>query len=409
MFGKSKTSGNNRPPAIVTNAKNRIAYNIVRSLGEKGIDVYTADFVPHSMSFSSRYSKGNFLYPSPFRDQQGFVDCLRKRTLALKSCVLIPVFEETFLVAKYRHELSCHAKMVVPDYSQVLIAHNKDRWEPIARACGIPVPETYAVAELQAQSSRIDSLRYPLLVKPKQGGGAWAIKQVNSKKELLGLLGRDLYCGQSWNRFFIQEKINGESHCVAMLFNHGELRAQVTYRQLRDYPVTGGQATLRVSIRNPDAESYLKKLLQEMNWHGVCQADFVVEKKTDISYLIDVNPRFWGSLSQAIASGVDFPNLLYEIAVNGDVDPVETFKTGVVTRWLVGDLRTFFPALKNSKNKLDFIRQFFFSQGRSQLYDDFCWRDPLPLFMWCYDTAHKVFKHGSLQPVAHDSLDGIWE
>ena len=115
MSGKPKFAGNNSPPAIVTNAKNRIAYNIVRSLGEKGIDVYTADFVPHSMSFSSRYSKGNFLYPSPFRDQQGFVDCLKKRTSALKSCVLIPVFEETFLVAKYRRELSCHAKMVVPD------------------------------------------------------------------------------------------------------------------------------------------------------------------------------------------------------------------------------------------------------------------------------------------------------
>jgi predicted ATP-grasp superfamily ATP-dependent carboligase len=361
------------------------------------------------MSFASRYSKGSFLYPSPYRDQQAFVDCLKKRTEALKGCVLIPVFEETFLVAKHKHELSAHARMVVPDYDQILIAHNKDRWEPIARKLGIPVPKTYRTEDLRRVSSGLDRLPYPVLVKPKQGGGAWAIRKMDSTEEIQNLLGRDTYCERSWNRFFVQEKIEGASHCVAMLFNRGELRAQVTYTQLRDYPVTGGQATLRISLRNPDAESYLKKLLQKLNWHGVCQADFIVEKKTGVSYLIDVNPRFWGSLSQAIASGVDFPNLVYEIAVNGDVNPVETFKTGVVTRWLGGDLRTFFPALKNSKNKLDFIRQFFFSGCRSELYDDFCWKDPLPLFMWCYDAAHKVFKHGSFQPVAHDSLDGIWE
>ena len=62
--------------AIVTNARNRVAYNVVRSLGQKGVPVYTADFVPHSMSFASRYSKGHFIYPSPFREPDGFLSCL---------------------------------------------------------------------------------------------------------------------------------------------------------------------------------------------------------------------------------------------------------------------------------------------------------------------------------------------
>ena len=102
---------------IVTNAKSRIAYNIVKSLGKRGIDVHTSDFVPLSMSFASRYSKSNFLYPSPFKYQKGFIESLIKNITRLKTDVLIPVFEETFLISKYKTELMKHVKLVIAEES----------------------------------------------------------------------------------------------------------------------------------------------------------------------------------------------------------------------------------------------------------------------------------------------------
>ena len=392
-------------PVVVTNAKNRIAYNIVRSLGEKGIPVHTADFVSRSMSFSSTYSKGYFIYPSPFRDPTGFINCLIEKAKSIKNGVLIPVFEETFLVAKYKEELSRFWRFVIPDYEQVLTAHNKDRWEPIARKLGISVPHTISVEDVRKGSTTPEELRFPLLIKPKQGGGAWAITQINSATELDGLLAKDSYFERPWDRFFLQEKVQGPTHCVAMLFREGELRAKIGYKQLRDYPVTGGQATLRESVHNIDAENSLQTLLEELRWHGVCQADFIIEKETHTPYLIDLNPRFWGSLVQAIASGVDFPYLLYKIATEGDVDAVTTFKAGIVTRWIGGDLRTFLPSLSGAENKLRFISQFFMPKAKSTIYDDLNWNDPLPFCVWFFDAVSKMIKYRSLEPVAHDSLE----
>ncbi len=95
---------------LVTNAKNRIAYNIVRSLAAKGIEVFCADFVPRSMSFYSKYASGYFVYPSPFSEQQQCVECLIAKIKELKIDVLIPVFEELFLVAKFRNEFSACVK-----------------------------------------------------------------------------------------------------------------------------------------------------------------------------------------------------------------------------------------------------------------------------------------------------------
>ena len=395
--------------ALVTNAKNRIAYNIVRSLGKKGIPVYTSDFVSSSMSFFSRYSKGHFLYPSPYRKQEDFIVSLIQNCKRLKTDVLIPVFEESFLIAKHKEKIENCVRVVLPDYEQILFAHNKDRWEPLARRLGIPVPETFPIADLQSGKRCLSDLNYPVLMKPKQGGGAWAITQANSERELQILLAKATNEGLPWERFFCQEKISGETHCVAMLFNHGEMRAKVAYRQLRDYPVTGGQATLRVSIRSEAAEGHLQRLLEEMNWHGVCQADFIVDERTREPYLIDINPRFWGSLTQAIASGVDFPYLLYRIAVNGDVEPQTAFKTGVATRWIGGDLRGFLPLLRMSRFKAKFAKEFFFPSTGVELYDDFSWGDPLPFFAWCADAVLKMVRNRSLQPVAHDSLEGVWE
>lgn len=394
---------------IVTHARNRIAYNVVRSLGRRGIRVYTADCVPRAMSFASRYSKGHFVHPSPFTDPEGFIARLIEEIERLKIDVLIPVFEETFLVAKHCARLSDRVAMVLPSYQQILFAHNKDQWAQTALTLGIPVPASWSIEKLRSGQLRARDLRYPLLVKPKQGGGAWGIRQVDTPDALQTMLDGERCGDQPWDKFFVQERIQGETHCVAMLCNRGRARAMVTYQQLRDYPATGGQATMRVSIRSPAAEAHLQQLLESIAWHGVCQADFIVDATTGAPYLIDLNPRLWGSLAQAIASGVDFPYLLYRMAREGDVEPVAGFRTGVVTRWIGGELGTFLPHLRQSQAKLRFMKSFCFPRARTALYDDFSLSDPLPFIAWMSDAALKALKFRSLKAVSHESLEGVWD
>lgn len=396
--------------AIVTNAKSRIAYNVVKSLGQKGVTVISADFVPWSMSFYSRYSKGNFIYPSPFaKDNEKFIDCLIENIERYKARVLIPVHEETFLVAKYRERLAGLVGLVVPEYEQILLAHNKDRWEALARGLQVAVPETFDPLDVCKTPALAGELPYPLYIKPKQGGGGWGMTLVNSPGELLQHTCRESYCNRSWDRFYLQRKIEGETHCVAMLFNKGGMRAKVAYKQLREYPLRNGQATLRISIESPRAEYDLQRFLEHIGWHGVCQADFIVEKASGISYLIDLNPRFWGSLAQGIASGVDFPDLYYRIALDGDVAPVNGFKTGVMTRWVGGDLRAFVPLFREAGDKLAFLKRFFFPAKGIVYKDDFCFRDPLPFFTWYVDAFSRVINNRSVRPCVHDSLEGVWE
>lgn len=398
---------NNAMKVLVTNAKNRIAYNIVRSLAAKKIDVYCADFVPRAMSFYSRYTAGHFIYPSPFSDQDGFIKCLISNIKKLNIDAIVPVFEELFLVSKHKTELLKYVKMAVPDYFQILIAHNKDRWLSIAEKLQIPVPKTFSIEGLDANQAVMDDFSFPALIKPKQGGGGWGLKQVKSASEIRDCMSLDAYEGQPWERFILQEWIEGKTLCVAMVFNHGQLRGKVSYQQIREYPFFSGQATCRISISNKAAEDNLQKLLEHLAWHGVCQADFIIENETQIPYLIDINPRFWGSLTQGIASGVDFPYLVYQIALNGDVDPVDGFSEGVVTRWLGGELRGFFQNYSRAKKKPQFLRDFFPFGNSVQLYDDFSFKDPAPFLAWGLDAIYRILRFKQLK--THESLKGVWK
>jgi protein-tyrosine-phosphatase len=62
--------------------------------------------------------------------------------------------------------------------------------------------------------------------------------------------------------------------------------------------------------------------------------------------LMEVNGRLWGSLALAVQSGVDFPRLMYDLFVQGQVRPVFTYKVPCFTRhtprdvyWLQANLR----------------------------------------------------------------------
>lgn len=395
---------------IVTNSKNRIAYAITRCLAGHGIDVVTADSISTPMTRVSRHSSGYFSYPSPYRDERGFVDCLIRNCAKVKCEVLIPVYEETFVVAKYRKEIGSCVNLLVPEYDAILMVHDKQALYRTAESLGIPTPRGYPVSELEKSPHLSSRLRFPVLVKPRQGGGAWGMERVRTERELREMVASGRYPGGlPGDRFVVQEVITGRVSCCGMLMKEGAYRAGYCYRQVRETPLAGGTATYRESILAPEIMGHFQRLLEHLSWNGVCQADFIVDDVTGTPYLIDVNPRFWGSLHQAIISGVEFPYYIYELAQGRDIAPVREYETRYRSRWLGGDLKCFLEYIRNRGIRPDIALTDFFRISADDRYDDFEWSDPLPFTMWFVDYCAKMIKQRSLSPSPHDSKEGIWE
>src|SRR5262249_29165276 len=145
-------------------------------------------------------------------------------------------------------------------------------------------------------------------------------------------------------RPLIQERIpsGGEAIGVSVLFNfQSQLRACFVHRRIREFPLSGGPSSLRESGSPPAITDVAARLLRQLGWSGVAMVEFKVDPRDGVAKLMEVNPKFWGSLNLAIASGVDFPTLLYRMAVDGDVSPVLEYRLGVRSRFLAGDLLHF--------------------------------------------------------------------
>lgn len=394
---------------IITNAKNRICYAAVRSLGSRGIEVYAADSNPSAMTFYSKYAHGHFTYSSPFAHPDEFIKEMVSQAQSRSCKVIIPVYEETYLFAKYRDRIPGDIHMVLPSYDNILTVHNKDRLYDVARNIGVRVPRSYRLSEIDQNPRLIENLIFPVLIKPCQGGGAWGVRKIESVQELRRVLNDyDLPASLPLERFVVQEFITGEVVCCAMLFNKGDFRAVHSYRQIRETPITGGTATYRESIRHEQVIDNLRNLLTHLKWHGLCQADFIVDKQTGVAYLIDVNPRLYGSLLLSIKSGIDFPYLLYQMATQGDVEIYNDFETGIRSRWIFGDIKCFYENLISNKLDMKSIKNFL-RREELEYFDELDLHDVKPFVMWIYNHMNCLIKSRLFGHKSQDVLDGNWQ
>jgi len=83
---------------LVLDANERAALAVTRSLGIKGAPVVTADSMKKTLAGSSRFSSETFSYPSPYVDEEGFVETLKREIAGRTIAVLFPVSEVTIRI-----------------------------------------------------------------------------------------------------------------------------------------------------------------------------------------------------------------------------------------------------------------------------------------------------------------------
>jgi predicted ATP-grasp superfamily ATP-dependent carboligase len=338
--------------ALITTANSPKALISTRSLGRMGVEVSTADKKKYALSSLSRYSKSFYLYPSPKDAPLEFIRELTSLVKKHKHDVLMPVHsEDTYLIAKYKSRFDPFIKVPLHDYSSIMAVNNKGSLMKIARDLGIPIPNTYYIEDIGMLLRIADEIEFPAVIKLRETSSSIGLSYVNSKEELISKYKETIlkYDLSPSNYPLIQEYVEGDGYGVSVLFNQGDLRAKFTHKRIREYPITGGPSTYRISVKEPKMEDIATRLLEYFNWHGIAMVEFKMGSNNK-PVLMEVNPRFWGSLNQAGKSGVDFPYLLYNMALDGDVKPVLHYKIGVKTKNIFIDYLAIYKYIYESGN-----------------------------------------------------------
>jgi len=345
---------------LVTDGDQRPALAIVRALGRRGLTVFSGADTARCLASASKYSTRPLVYPSAARDPNRFVDFLLDVIDRERIDVLLPVADDsTRAICRRQDEVARHCAIAVPPADAFEIAADKSRIARAAIRAGIPVPPTQFVADGSALPMVLGALEYPVVVKPFRSrldiDGTCEHAGVHYATDERAL--RELYARVRYLAHYpslIQQRIVGPGIGMFVLFDRGRLVAEFAHRRLREKPPAGGVSVLRESIPvDPVLREHAIRLLQPLGWHGVAMVEFKQDNRTGVRCLMEVNGRFWGSLQLAVDAGIDFPWLACELAQGRALSRPPEYTTGVISRWLLGDLDQLLLRLCRSARALD--------------------------------------------------------
>ncbi len=353
---------------LILDGNQRSALAATRSLGSHGIHVVVAAETTHSLSGSSRYCRDSFSYPSPSEQPLEFLDNIQKNAALRNVRILMPMTEVTgYLLARHRDRFA-PAALPLPDVDSWDLLANKCSLMQLAKQLDIPAPKSLFAANAAELQSAAEQIGFPVVLKPclskiwhNEHCISTGVHAARNLAELAALTTKHGYLRDF--PLVVQSFVPGTGHGIFALYDHGRAVTFFAHRRVREKPPEGGVSVLSESVPiRADLQNYAARLLDRAHWHGVAMVEFR-GTQDGIPYLMEVNPRFWGSLQLAIDAGVDFPGLLYDLASGTATSGPASYRLGIRTRWLLGDLdRLYLVLKKNNEKTIGFSRLAQFTQ-----------------------------------------------
>ncbi len=341
---------------LLLDGEARSALAAVRSLGAAGYEVAVASHAPRAIAQRSKYADYVFRCPSPTGNPETYTKWLQLTIEQWQPHVVLPVTDASMHLVLQNEQLFRPLTQVPTITSDTLLeVSDKAHLMEVAASLGLKVPKTYALPDPQLwtyrDSHEVSQFTYPAVLKPRL-----AICDLGSKLEKC-----ELYYVESDEDvrpiledvreefgtsvpYMLQECVQGDGVGVFALCSNGETLFEFCHQRLLEKPPSGGRSVLSEGIARDQAPlREALTLLKHFNWFGVAMVEF---KKTGNGefYLMEINPRLWGSLQLAIDSNRDFPKLLCDFCCTPPEslaslrEEVGDYVVGNRLRWLLGNL-----------------------------------------------------------------------
>lgn len=368
---------------ILTYCWNRVGYTILKSLHQKGLKVWAADTSKRNICSMSKFCTGSFTYPDPFTEEDAFIQVLKDKVAELRPRVLMPTHDESVVIMRHRDEFP--ADLIIPyeGEEKLLLLANKAKSTELARKAGVPVPEVY---------KSIDEVKsYPVVFKTVIGNSAKGVFFPKDREELVKLMDE-----HKNEETLLEEWIGGTDYSVDCVRWDGFCKTSV-YHALVTKTDGGGTTTQREIVNMPQLEAAALKLMDAVDFHGVCGLDFRYDAENNKIAYIETNARFTGGLATPVAAGFDIPWIVYKLATEGKYTEPINVRIGTRTKWILGDIITLVGRILKFKWNLSELRRVFSFSG-FDAYDDFCKDDKRAILGEFSYYFGKLLKNGKLNP-----------
>lgn len=329
---------------LVTDGEHRAALAVVRSLGQAGHRVIVGSAHPRPIAAASRWSGGGIRLPDPSASPDLYRTAVGRAIDTTGAELVLPITEPSMLTLAGAGTGEPYRMSRIFPARAVPLRRALDKAEVWAagRRVGLRVP---AQAILRTPGDPLPAdLPFPLVVKPSRsvtrgprGWSTFGAAPASDPERLRAVLAT--YPPHAYP-LLLQERIPGSGFGVFLLRWRNRPIAAFAHQRIRERPPWGGVSTCSAPVAaDPLLIVRSLRLLERLGWEGVAMVEFKGGSGAEDAVLMEVNPRFWGSLQLAIDSGVDFPRILVDcIAGAAPPEPVLRWRLDGRLRWLRGEV-----------------------------------------------------------------------
>jgi predicted ATP-grasp superfamily ATP-dependent carboligase len=314
---------------LVTDEHYKHSLAIVRHLGKAGVQVSVVTHKEDSLVALSKYCQDTVLSAGARVEDyvEATLDAIRVRQYDL----VIPVsYPMTLALAKRREQILAYSHLELVDNQTIEYAANKVKMMELAGKIGVPAPRTLVPADADDIRNGLAALTFPVVVKPqKESPGSGRVRYAKDLRELQLLLRTNL----SAEPPLVQEFIPGSGCGFFATYQRGVCKRVFMHRRVREYPASGGVSSCAESFYDAKLEDYGRRMLDALGWHGVAMVEFRRDSRDGEYKLMEINPKFWGSLDLALAAGADFPGDLCRMALGEILPLVDSYRRNLCYQW----------------------------------------------------------------------------
>ncbi|OQX70521.1 MAG: hypothetical protein B6D62_04680 [Candidatus Cloacimonas sp. 4484_275] len=355
-----KQSANKKTRILVLDGDHKNALAIVRHLGKTGnYRIEVASYGKASICFFSKYTAKKYIISHPLKNAAAYLRELLETLKKNKIDVLLPVSHISYKIcAQNVDEIRKYTHITLPEFEKIELASSKIATYRLAEKLKIPYPSFFEIEKIE-DVRKID-IDFPCVIKAPFEAGKNIVEYANDKTELLKKY--EKICRE--NSFesklpIIQKYVEGQGFGFFAYYENGKCKSYFMHKRIREYPVTGGASVCAESFYDEKLMVFGKKILDYLKWNGVAMVEFKKDNRTGIYNLMEINAKFWGSLELALVSGVDFPQMLIDKALNKKVSYPEHYAMKRFQWILNGEL---FHGLEKPKNIPAIIKDLFVSK-----------------------------------------------
>ncbi len=363
---------------------------IARSLSRRGCDVDIASHLEKPLTGNSNTVRSCFRYPDPLASAEEAVEWLLEHVETHKYDLVIPVTERILVPLSRHRDRLRHVRIAMPGADSLEVALDKSRTLALAGELGVPCPRSVAVASLEELDVLSENLRFPVVLKPARSIGTGAAGasqlQVSYACDIPEL---EAGCADAlrYGPVILQEYFTGDGVGIELIAKDGQVAYDFQHLRLHEVPLTGGGSSLRKSVPvMPQLLEASRKLIEALNWTGVAMVEFKLDPESGEFCLMEINGRFWGSLPLAVAAGADFPSMLLDLELDGEIVPCAPYRNDVYCRLLSRDMYWYEAVLRRDADTRivripsggEVLRELGLFLHVRHRYDVQCLRDPVP-------------------------------